>query len=297
MNDIRSMTFEELVAAWQSQYVEAEDCRQLFSGEWDYFEQIAIALAVSGDRGAAFLIGELPPEDSWRGSAVIVGIAESVLSRERKIEILCENLEHSNGYVRGDVLHGLTKLAYPDARSVAESMVEDEHEYVRRRAIHFLTELFPLETIHLLDNGLNDPSEAVREAVMDRIDESPEPSIPPMFEDRIWPLVEHDDFGIRYKSLYYLYDHCPKDIAGRPESRSPEATPERVRILSAYLAYDREQWDVVSRYAEDPSPLVRREAAHWIRSTAMYWTNWVTEEVIDRLWNDPDERVRAEVRD
>jgi hypothetical protein len=97
--------------------------------------------------------------------------------------------------------------------------------------------------------------------------------------------------------LFYLYDHCPKDIVGRPESQSPEATPERVRILGAYLAADRGQWDIVSSYAEDPSPLVRREAAHWIRSTAMWWTDWVRCESIERLRNDPDERVRAEIAD
>ena len=54
---------------------------------------------------------------------------------------------------------------------------------------------------------------------------------------------------------------------------------------------------VVSQLAEDSSPLVRREAAHWIRSNAMYWRQLVSNETIERLRNDQDERVRAEIRD
>ena len=290
------MDIPNLISHWRLPYVEAEDTEEDFLGDWDYYEQIAISMAFKGDEGAAFLLDELPPEPSMRGAALLVGIAESNLDRDEKVEILRRYVDHEDAYVLGDALHGLSNLAAPDVKSEAEKLVAHEHEYVRRRAIHYLTELFPLETVHLLENGLDDPSDLVRGAVIDRIDESPEPTIPPMFEDRIWPLVEHDDFHIRHKSLFYLYDHCPKDKLGRPESKSKEATPERIRILNTYLAADRNQWDVVSRYAEDPSPLVRREAAEWIRATAMYWTNWVSQETIDRLWNDEDERVRAVIR-
>jgi HEAT repeat protein len=286
----------DLIVMWRTEYDRAANTDNLYAGDWDYFERIAIALAFKGDTGAEFLLGELPPESSMRGAALLVGIAESNLDRNLKCKILIENVHHPDPWVKGDALHGLTKLAYVEGRPDAEAMVDHEHEYVRRRAIHYLTELFPLETVHLLEQGLNDQSDTVREAVIDRIDESPEPSIPPMFEDRIWPLVEQDDFGVRFKAIYYLQNHCLGESHGRLIPRTPEGTTLRAQIVSVYIAYDREDWDEVAEYARHPSALVRREAAHWIRSNGM-WCQRVGDEVIERLRNDPDERVRAEIAD